>query len=185
MVLGISRFEARHQFFKKIARISNNTINIGYTMAKRYSKWWAYFTSGPIYSTQFDDMKNCFQINPSDISNVHLDLLNSGNIDISSVLTSKKISFDGVEFRKDSFLLLGKGDRVDIGQIKHLIISNNELLLVIDKFEATFLEDYGIYKISSEVKQSFVTKAKDLEYPIGHSVYLFQGKLCFALKHIL
>lgn len=180
-----SRFEARHQFFKRVIRATNNTVNVGFTLATRYSQWWAYFTSGRIYQTGFSDMKKCHQLLPSDLSDSHADLMATANLDVATVTTSRTITFDGVEFKEDTYILLGKSDDVYMGKIERIIIHNNVLFLLIDKFRASYVENYGVYEINPQVHESLIVKSSELQYPIRHDVYMFQRKLCFALKHNL
>ncbi|KAJ1528970.1 hypothetical protein ONE63_007337 [Megalurothrips usitatus] len=179
------RFEAKHQFFKRVMRACNNFINIGLTMALRHQKWFSYLTSGVILPNGISDSTRMKPLNIHDKANLVKEIIQRSNFS-QHAMEVNRVTCDGTEFRKDSYFVLGKDSAgsIDVGLCKVLAIDKGKVFLVMQKYKARFLSDYGLYQIDDEHSHGIeILSSSLLQYPNAVSVYDFKLNLCFSLKH--
>lgn len=179
------RFEAKHQFFKRVAKACKNYINLGKTMALRHQIWMAHLFSGSILSRGLLVRKQK-PFNPSMYSGKVKEIVASG-IFGRDPIDCDKVEMDGVKFKTGSHLLLGQSEQncLTIGRIEAMISANGTLYLVLQKFKSTLWKDYGIHKIDQECYDVECVPFSDLKYPMEQPVYHFKDSKCFSLKHFI
>ncbi|KAJ1519015.1 hypothetical protein ONE63_011392 [Megalurothrips usitatus] len=92
------RFEAKHQYFKRVARACKNFINLGKTLAHLHQIWMAYLTAGSVLSRGCI-VKKSLPMNVEMYDAKVKEILNSGIFSDSSVNCSK-IEIDGLGYKK-------------------------------------------------------------------------------------
>lgn len=174
-------FEHRHQYFKRVAQICKNFINLGHTLVEKYLLLQAYqssgimFPDGPIVSESSNLQDDNFE------ENVHA-FIDSCQFS-SSALSVQSMHKDEISYKKEDWLLLSKSSpgKIFMGQIKAIVIDGEKCQFIVQKHEAEKWEEYGLYAVSSICELSVM---ENFDNPCPHPVYEFKNQQCVSLKHI-
>lgn len=174
---SFSRFEAKHQFFKRIAQACKNFINICCTLAKRHQIYLSYLSSGVIYPDGVGPNKPCpFDLNTCDEKERSI-LMQIGSITKSY----KSLAYNDVTFKTGEYILAN--DLNSIQHIKLLVSSFSDVYLIVQQFEINFWDEYGVYSIDTESESSIKAVSISSVSQTPHPIYSFKDKLCFSPKY--
>lgn len=178
-------FEQYHQFFKRVGRNCNNFINLIFSFAQKHQLMQAYQSTGVLFPSDavYD---YAFPLVPESYSPPLQETLKNSNL-TSNALVVKKLTFNGVCYKKGQHLLLRTNDSdIYVGLIDLIVFDAHNYFFLVTEYKAVLLEDYGLYKILSNGNTlSYMLPLVDLENPCPHPVYDFKGRTCFSLKHAL
>lgn len=176
-------FEHRHQYFKKVAKISNNFINLGKLLASKFQLLQAYMSMGELFPDSASYSK-CSPLDEGDYEPELQDFLSGLNLSKDAVEV-KGLKVNEVTYQKNNWLLLhSEGDAVVVGQVKVMVDDGDKCRLIVKRYRALKWDEYGLYYLSDELPEFSVLSLENLENPCPHPVYDFHGQLCFSLKHV-
>jgi hypothetical protein len=179
-------FEHRHQFFKRVATICKNFVNLGSTLASKFQLLQAYLNMGPLFRTSpiFSNSSPLFIGCYEDEMQALLQTCNFSR----DALAVKNVVLNEMRFKTEQWVLLGEAqDNYDIfiGKIELIVIDGDSCKAMIRRHRATKWKEYGLYKINNASPGDLIAVPLHCteENPSPHPVYEFQGELCLSLKH--
>lgn len=181
-------FEHRHQFFKRVAKVCNNFINLGKLLAKKYLLLQAYQNMGPLFPDRpvFGDacsLQNLDEVLGDDIQG----FINDGNFAQDAVKV-KSLTLNEIKYKEDNWLLLGY-EVIDnqkifsVGQIQLLVFDRNVCKAIIKKYQVEECKEFGLYCVTNMEPELKSIVIDQLENPVPHPIYHKAGKQWFSLKH--
>jgi hypothetical protein len=179
-------FEHRHQFFKRVATIFKNFINLGYTLSSKFQLLQAYMNMGPLFCTSplFSKSSPLIVGGHGDEMQALLETCNfSGD-----ALKVESVVLNDMKYRTKQWLLLGEApDNYDIfvGKIELLVCDGHSCTAVVMRFRATKWKEFGLFKFddSSPGELIAVPLHGIHENPSPHAIYKFKAQTCFSKKH--
>ena len=146
------RFESKHSYFKKTARILGNYRNLEKTLSEKHQMLQAYMCEGNLFKSELLVEKylpfDRTLLSPEIVEATQVHYLDDIN---SSFATS--VTFRGITYKKDMFLLMQCNDNDDsivVGKIVVCIIKNKtEIFFVVTEHKATFEIEFNLYCIKN------------------------------------
>ncbi|KAJ1519069.1 hypothetical protein ONE63_011311 [Megalurothrips usitatus] len=171
------RFESKHVFFKRVMKACLNTLNVTYTMARKYMCRSAFDRKSGLvppaimYDSSFyldtDSLPENERV-PEDAEELH------------------KVTVHGTEYTPGHYLLLALGvdNQLKVGFIEKIFIrtTSNQIIFLLE--EKLSFRDNGCYVIQEPHQRTFVLQSlEDLGdyYPLP--AYTINGNQCITLKH--
>ncbi|KAJ1519005.1 hypothetical protein ONE63_011386 [Megalurothrips usitatus] len=168
------RFEAKHQFLKRVAKACKNFINLLYTLSHRHQVYLSYLRTGVIYPEGIGPTKICNKSVNDFEDNVKKVLDGLGRLDKHYISLER----EGIIFRTGSYMMIDK--RRD-GLIKVIASVGGQVYLIMEEYEPLLWEEYGVHRILPTGAMKAV-KISCLACPAFQSVYDFKDELCFSSK---
>lgn len=182
-------FEHRHQFFKRVAKICQNFINLGSLLAKRCLLLQAYQNMGPM----FPDKPVLCGTSPLQDEVLEKDLqefVNKSKFERYATIV-KSLTLNEIKYKVDDWLLLGNTVIDDqklllVGQIKAIVFDMGVCTAIIKKYQSYEMKQCGLYCVNATDSQTEISSVilDQLENPVPHPMYNLQGELLFSLKHV-
>jgi hypothetical protein len=149
--LWTMRFESKHSYFKRCARVVKNFRNLSYSLARKHQLLQAYYSAGSLYCEDVT-LDNCVQLNLSSMSSTLTDVILSRGLSFERSLCSESAMFRGTVYKAKQFLVLRAGSQNDqetcpfgtcptlLGEIKLIIQTENGIVFfVVDKYISTYV----------------------------------------------
>lgn len=178
-------FEHRHQYFKRVARICRNFINLGSLLASKFQLLQAYQNMGPLFPDR-PIYSNSSPLQLEEYEGNLKDVITSCQLSQNAVVVPR-MSLNEIKYKNEQWLLLEKNseDIVLVGQIELLIYDTcaGTCTAILNKYECGFWKEFGLYYVTDTEPKLCAASLLDLENPCPHAVYEFQNMLCFSLKH--
>ena len=126
------RFEAKHSFFKQVARHTNNFRNIALTLASKHQQLISYHLHSSSLSASNVEVTNV-SIVPVDVLNEEVVLaLRLKYPDISQVNLKKNVTTKGINYRNGMFLACGStAGMPEFAEIIQICIVRDELSFIV------------------------------------------------------
>jgi len=147
--LWAMRFEQKHQFFKKVAKMCNNFIHLMSTMAKKHQLLMAFQSEG----TRFEESVKC---NPVQFSSKCFDadvcaFIKAQNLS-SSLKAARNIEVNGMKYHKGNWFVVKKtsAPSIIIAKIEGVIFNGPSPLIVLREQKAVNNDLFGLYEILKE-----------------------------------
>lgn len=183
------RFESKHSYFKKCARYSQNFINICHTFAERHQLLQAYLSDGSLFSCD-SDVVNAISFNADLYNDKVKDAFYIHHSSAEDVVTSSVAVINGIEYKKDLFVVVANGDySLTLGQIVMIFQhKDNNMCLLVNEVAAQNESEMGYYKIEwpSCTPPSFTcVRVSDLKSHCCLPSYKVGNEHVIVLKHAL
>lgn len=182
-------FEHRHQFFKRVAKICNNFVNLGHLLVSKYLLLEAYQNMGPMFpETPVFGQTSLLQEQDEALENDLQDFIKSSNFSQDAVKV-KNLTLNEIKYKENDWLLLGydvtfNPKVLSVGQIQVLVFDNNVCTAIVKKFNVEENTQLGLHCVTNSHPEFKTVILEQLENPVQQSVYTLQGKNWFSLKHV-
>lgn len=135
------RFEAKHQYFKSLARKTRNFINICRTLSTRHQLYEMYHLSQPIEQII---TSGCKRVPFEELPELLQDRLQELELWSAQVTTVNSVTMSQRTFRKEYVLLLTAfdDDLPDFAEVTMIVISNERVLIVATILQTRFFYDH-------------------------------------------
>ncbi|KAK3928349.1 Kelch repeat and BTB domain-containing protein 8 [Frankliniella fusca] len=179
------RFESKHVFFKKVAKMCHNYTNITLTQAEKYMYR---FASDQVNGLIPPDVvcRNAGEtVSANDLQQEIFHALPQP-FDFSQVTSPKELEYKGTKFKENVFMILDRYDLVHltVGCIERiLLLSDMSVLLCLREYVA--LNSFKGYFFLDEEQRVTVRRIDSLPDHFPLPTYLHGGKQCLSLKHSL
>ncbi|KAK3915992.1 MAP kinase-activated protein kinase 3 [Frankliniella fusca] len=177
------RYESKHTFFKRVIKSCNNYKNVTKTLVKKYMCRYAYDLSSEIIPEDIVFDSPCI-FSEDSLSEDMLKAFPNGFSFDKTVEVTEVVIF-GTSYRTELVLLLESpsATTLKVGCIKKLLVHKSKKpFFLVEEYLASTL-DTGLYTCEASAKKYHLKQISEFgdHYPLP--LYLFQGKLCFTLKH--
>jgi len=164
------RFEAKHSFFKQVARHTNNFRNIARTLATKHQQ----FISYHIYSSRL----NTSNLEVSNVSTVQVDVLNKEVVlalrqkypHISQVHLAKSVTTRGINYKNGMLVACGStAGMPEFAEILQMCIRGDELSFIVRLLCAWYRDHFGSFELTcSPGKEVALVQLEELTdyYPL-------------------
>ena len=180
------RYEAKHSFFKQVARYTNCFKNILLSLAMKHQHMMAHYFQSPSL------LKS--ELVVTNVSTVPLDVVKDNfkqavkqkYPNLTVVHLAKTASYYGTKYSVGMILAVGStGGLPDFAEIVQLLILHGEVDFLVKKLSSWYIEHYRSYQLDSPTNEVFIIKHSELEdyYPL--SSYMVEGKCMVTLKRFI
>lgn len=144
-----TRFEAKHSYFKRVARHTNNFKNIALSLANKHQHLISYHLHSSSLSTSNVQVRNV-SIVPVDVLNEEVVLaLRQKYPDISQVNLTKNVTTRGITYRNVMVLACGStGGMPEFAEILQICIVGNELCFLVCLYFAWYRNLFFLERFS-------------------------------------
>jgi len=167
--LWTMRFEAKHSFFKQVARHLNNFRNITLSLATKHQLMVSYNMLCP------DNEKPSLDV--AKVSKVPIDVLNEDVLntitqtypDISDVNLAQSVTVSGINYKKGMIVVHGScGGLPEFSEIIQLCIIKDDLIFIVKKLSSWYREHYRAYELDP-TRELAAVGLKELadQYPLA------------------
>jgi len=144
------RFEAKHQFFKKVIRFSPNFINVLNLLSEKHQLHQAFITTQITTSTIF--YRNCSNLNIDLYSNIiQFEIKRTlTKKEISTAVVSDKVTYFGTIYQAGSFIITRVNEgALSFGKIVIVIITQNSCspFFIVEEYSSMFEHGYGLHRL--------------------------------------
>ena len=177
-------FEHRHQFFKRVARICRNFINLGALLASKFQYLQAYQNMGPLFP-DYPTFSESSVLTPDTQNEDIREFLRTCNFS-SEALTVRDLIVSDVKYKPKQWLLLNNAsdNTIFAGEIELLVCDGVECTAIVRRHEAELWKQFGLYYVTiKEPTICAVPLHGQSENPCPHPMYIFMERYCFSLKH--
>lgn len=147
--LWAMRFEQKHQFFKKVAKMCNNFIHLMSTMAKKHQLLMAHQSKG----ARFEESVKCspVQFSPNYFGTDVSAFIKAQNLS-SSLKAAHNIEVDGMKYHRGCWFVVKKNSAPSliIAQIEGVIFNGPSPLILLREQKAVNNDLLGLYEILEE-----------------------------------
>lgn len=187
VALWTMRFEAKHSFFKQVARHKNCFKNIPRSLATKHQFMLAYHT----HASNFK--KSSLEV--TDVSIMPVDVFSEGvrsklhqrYPEVTEVHMAKHLSYSGICYSKGMLIVHGSLDGLPkFNEIIQLCIVNENLCFLVRGVCAWYREHYGGFELSaSPTREVALIELGDLEDPYPLVEYIVAGLRMVMLKRFV
>lgn len=187
IALWTMRFEAKHSFFKQVARHTNCFKNIPRSLAIKHQLMLAYHTHSPT-------LKNS-SLEVTDVSFMPVDVLNEGVVsqlkqrypDLSAIHMTKSVSFSGIHYSEGMLVAHGSVDGLPrFNEIIQMCIVKGKLYFLVKDFCVWYREHYRAFELSaSPTREVTLIELGELKDPYPLVDYLIGGVRVTTLKRFI
>lgn len=184
VALWTMRFEAKHSFFKRVARNIKNFKNVLLSLSEKHQ----YQTAHHLYTCTFPR----HQLEVSDVSAVHIDVLDKGIsnglrdkfLNVDTVHLANNVTHNGLNYKRGMILIHGSvGGLPDFCEIIQMVTMEQRLIFIVKRLSGWYIEHYRAYKLkTSPVKEVDLIEPQELQdiYPLAD--YRVGGMRLVTLK---
>lgn len=184
VTLWTMRFEAKHSFFKRVARNIRCFKNVLLSLSQRHQYQIAYH----LHANDFT--KPTLQV--TDVSTVHIDALNKDisnalkkkSPDMNSVCLAKSLVHDGLHYKCGMILIHGSlGGQPEFGEIIQTVILQEKPIFILKKLSGWYMEHYRAYDLKiSPSKEVELVEPQELSDTYPLTDYKIRGMRLVTLK---
>lgn len=145
------RFEAKHQFFKRVARSANNFINLDYTLAYNHQLHFAYLSTGPRYP---DTVSKCVS-KPFECSScrpeVSAVIASQPGLSHNEMQDVQSLKFNQLTYKKGDYIILGgiaNTENLVVARTEQILLDNGRVYFILSKKVAQFQPSLGLHFIT-------------------------------------
>ena len=162
------RFEAKHSFFKRVARNIRCFKNVLLSLSERHQYQIAHHLHACSFTRPLLEVTN--------VSTVHIDVLNKDisnalrqmSSDMDTVGMAKSVTYDGLNYKCGMILIQGSlGGLPEFGEIIQMVILQDKLIFIVKKLIGWYIEHYRAF----DLKPSPVEKVDLIEPQELHDTY--------------
>lgn len=180
------RFEAKHAYFKKLVRVTNNFKNLLSTLAERHQSFQVYLTLGEFGRSQVIKLSKANETVVENLSeNIKTMLANSGLQISKPIHECRFVSLNGMKYYTEMVVVISFIETGPLfGKIEVIYVQSMEIRFFLRICNAEWEPHYGAYCISltGEFRVLKTTALFDF-YPL--SIYEKLGKKFVVLKNFL
>lgn len=188
VALWTMSFESKHSFFKRVIRHTNCYKNVLYSLAQRHHQ---FQTAYNLYMCRF--AKPFLEV--TNVSTLPLDVINEDialavkqkHPHMDNVNLAKNVSYSGFNYRIGMVVAHGSlAGLPEFWEIVHMIVLQEELIFILKKVDAWYLEHYRAYGlVISSPKELRLVGVDELTdpYPLAH--YIVGGQRLISLKRYI
>ncbi|XP_023198103.1 uncharacterized protein LOC111610076 [Xiphophorus maculatus] len=169
VALWSMRFEAKHSFFKRVARNIKCFKNVLCSLAERHQYQMAHHLHLSGFPKPLLEVTN--------VSTVTTDVLDKGIVNalkqkfsnLATVCMTKSATFNGLKYRCGMILIHGSlGGLPEFIEIIQMVILANQLFFLVRKLEGWYVEHYRSYELKTSDKELKLVELQDLTdvYPL-------------------
>lgn len=145
------RFEAKHNFFKRIVRNLNNFKNILVTLSTPHQLMEAYYLASPHYfgQTVVENVTtlNVSLLSPSVVKSLPDTVLSSTS---TCITVTDKVMFDGTHYCSNMFVAIPSENSSSVmAQIQSIIIDGSNVLMLVRIHDCNYQSHIGSYKVTA------------------------------------
>lgn len=187
IALWTMRFEAKHSFFKQVARHTNCFKNIPCSLAIKHQFMLAYHTHSSTLK------KSSLEV--TDVSIMHVDVLNEGVVstlkqrhpDVTEVHMAKNVSCSDICYSEGMLIVHRSVDRLPkFNETIQLCIIKEKLCFLVKGVCAWYREHYGGFELSaSPTREVALIELGDLDDPYPLVEYMVGGLRMVMLKRFV
>lgn len=184
------RFEAKHRFFKEVARYSKQFRNPPLTLAKHHQLFQSFCHQSDqgFLKSEFQ----CFGSEPITFADVNAAaierIMSATHSDNTILYQAKTVTIRGTSYALEMFLVAGFiNGSVIFGKICKIIIFDENSWFLIRKYESKKLPHFGCYKLAPlDIYDCFQQHELVDVYPYSsYTIFDTQPTLVIAPKHFL
>lgn len=184
------RFEAKHRFFKEVARYSKQFRNPPLTLAKHHQLFQSFCHQSDqgFLKSEFQ----CFGSEPITFADVNAAaierIMSATHSDNTILYQAKTVTIRGTSYALEMFLVAGFiNGSVIFGKICKIIIFNENSWFLIRKYESKKLPHFGCYQLEPlDIYDCFQQHELVDVYPLSsYTIFDTQPTLVIAPKHFL
>jgi hypothetical protein len=158
--LWTMRFEAKHSFFKRVARNIRCFKNVLLSLSERHQYQIAHHLHACSFTRPLLEVTN--------VSTVHIDVLNKDisnalrqmSSDMDTVCMAKCVTYDGLNYKCGMILIQGSLRGLpEFGEIIQMVILQDKLIFIVKKLIGWYIEHYRAF----DLKPSPVEKVDLIE----------------------
>lgn len=184
VALWTVRFEAKHSFFKRVARNIRCFKNVLLSLSQRHQYQIAYHLHAISFAKP--------PLEVTDVSTVHIDVLNKDisnalrqkSPDMDNVCLAKSVAYNGIIYKCGMILIHGSlGGLPEFGEIIQMVILQDKLIFILKKLSGWYMEHYRAYDLkTSPSKEVELVEPQELHdtYPLAD--YNIRGMRLVTLK---
>lgn len=184
VALWTMRFEAKHSFFKRVARNIKCFKNVLLSLSERHQ----YQTAHHLHAYSFTRPT----LEVTNVSTVHIDVLNKEisnalrqkTSDLDTVCLAKSVAYNGLNYKSGMILIHGShGGLPEFSEIIQMVILKDKLNFIVKKLNGWYMEHYRAYDLeTSPGKEVELVELQELHdtYPLAH--YKIGGMRLVTLK---
>lgn len=184
VALWTMRFEAKHSFFKRVARNIRCFKNVLLSLSQRHQYQIAYHLHAISFAKP--------PLEVTDVSTVHIDVLNKDisnalrqkSPDMDNVCLAKSVAYNGLIYKCGMILIHGSlGGLPEFGEIIQMVILQDKLIFILKKLSGWYMEHYRAYDLkTSPSKEVELVEPQELHdtYPLAD--YKIRGMRLVTLK---
>lgn len=187
IALWTIRFEAKHSFFKQVARHTNCFKNIPRSLAVKHQFMIAYHTKSSNHNKSSLEVTNV-SVMPVDVLNERVvSALKERYSDISEVSFAKKVSYNGVHYSEGMLIIHGSVNGLPkFNEIIQLCIIEKKLCFIVRGLCSWYREHFGGFELSaSPTREIAIIELGDLEDPYPLVDYIVGGLRMVMLKRFI
>lgn len=183
------RFEAKHRFFKEVARYTKQFKNPPFTLANSHQLYQCYCHQSDqgFLKSQFEcpgSESLCFV----DITATAFEALQKLNVPLGELFQAKVVTIKGLTYALQMFVVIDFNSNGDIvfGEIVKILIHKEKVWFMVKKYESEKLLHFGCYKLLPLMTYDCMEQCTFLDYyPL--SAYNIENDYCkvISLKHFV
>jgi len=143
------RFESKHSYFKRCARLSQNFVNITLTLAERHQMLQAYIIQGQLFS---DDVvvDNGTLFHPQLYARTICEAVKILDTDTNQYTVTDEVCIFGTNYKKDMFIIvqIDGSEEWTFARILLALVNQGKVNFVAKRYKSTFVAEYGIYEVT-------------------------------------
>lgn len=171
------RFESKHCFFKKCARMCQNFKNITSTLAKRHQLQQAFNNAGNLFPPLID-VSNAVEFHDEIYNEDIRKVILKYGFSSKTTIASYNVVIKGITYKKGLYVILKQDDnKLQVGEIVIMFVHNDiDLIFIVDTHEAVFQSHLGVYQINKNANYNMLT---GISY---HDLIDFYPLPCYKVK---
>ncbi|KAL4006537.1 all-trans-retinol 3,4-desaturase [Sarotherodon galilaeus] len=185
--LWTMRFEAKHSFFKQVARHTNCFKNIPFSLAVKHQFMIAHQTHSSNYKKSSLEVRNA-SVMPVEVLNDRVvSALMERYPSISEVALLKKVSCNGMHYSQGMLIVHGTVNGLPkFNEIIQLCIVEKKLCFIVRELCSWYREHYGGFELSTpSTRELAIIELGDLEDPYPLADYIVEGLRLVMLKRFI
>lgn len=187
VALWTMRFEAKHSFFKQVARHTNCFKNIPRSLAIKHQFMLAYHTHTSIHQNSSLEVTDV-SIMPVDVLSEELRYnLHQRYPEVTEVHMTKNVSYNGIRYNKGMLIVHGTENGLPkFNEIIQLCIVKEKLCFLVRGVCAWYREHFGSFELTaSPTREVALIELADIEDPYPLVEYTVGGLHMVVLKRFV
>lgn len=185
MRLWTMRFEAKHSYFKKCVKHTQNFKNLTKTLSERHQFLQSFIATGEIFNDQ--------PILPESASKFHIDLYDKNVQNIiaekigvcGNAVISQSVCFRGISYKANMFLSISRNEsKIIFGKIIFILTITDKICFLVNLHNSSYSSKSNLYILENgetlSLKSVFFDELLDY-YPLNS--YLVSSDNLISLKH--
>ena len=171
------RFESKHSYFKRCARMLHNFKNICSTLAERHQLLQAYLGAGSLFPPVLQ-VDNATPFVSSTYSDTIQEATSGFDFDLNETYESCSVTYKGSNYRKGLYVVAyADQSKLVFGRIVVILVKDPHVYIVTENFLSVFLSDLGVYALNNKNPTFACVNADSLCDYYPFAAYQFKGEV--------